>query len=34
MRSEPNAYNLQASVEAWEHDIAFYSKLWETRIPR
>jgi hypothetical protein len=34
MRSEPNAYNLRASVEAWEHDIAVYSRLWDVRIPR
>lgn len=34
LSTEHGALVLRASVETWEHDIAVFSRLWETRFPR
>lgn len=34
LHTEGDDFILRASVEAWEHDIATFSRLWDSRIPR
>lgn len=34
LHTQGTDYVLRASVEAWEHDIAVFSRLWDARIPR